>query len=228
MQIGQPDPHYKYPGGPRLFATATRCRCHDGEVAHSEDPEDFIAPAAHRVRAGTLLLANTDLLEPTFRRSVIYVVEHNDGGTLGVVLNRPSELDVDEVLSRWADRAEEPPVMFIGGPVQPNAVICLARSDLAIDGLLSPTAVDGISLVDLDGDPLDGGPDLTIRCFAGYAGWDAGQLEGELDEDAWFVVVTELGDAFTTDPDHLWRDVLARQPDELARYALYPADPSLN
>lgn len=52
-------------------------------MAQPEDPEDFVAPAAQRVRAGTLLLANTDLLEPTFRRSVIYVVEHNDGGTLG-------------------------------------------------------------------------------------------------------------------------------------------------
>ncbi len=68
-----------------------------------EDPEDFIAPAANRVRAGTLLLANTDLLEPTFRRSVIYVVEHNDGGTLGVVLNRPSETAVYNVLPQWAD-----------------------------------------------------------------------------------------------------------------------------
>ena len=68
-------------------------------MAQSEDPEDFVAPATHRVRAGTLLLANTDLLEPTFRRSVIYVVEHNDGGTLGVVLNRPSETAVYNVLA---------------------------------------------------------------------------------------------------------------------------------
>ncbi|EUA43556.1 hypothetical protein I552_8297 [Mycobacterium xenopi 3993] len=59
-------------------------------MAQHEDPEDYVAPAAQRVRSGTLLLANTDLLEPTFRRSVIYVVEHNDGGTLGVVLNRPA------------------------------------------------------------------------------------------------------------------------------------------
>ena len=63
-------------------------------MAQSEDPEDHFAPATHRVRAGTLLIANTDLMEPTFRRSVIYVVEHNDGGTLGVVLNRPSETAV--------------------------------------------------------------------------------------------------------------------------------------
>ncbi len=82
--------------------------CDDGVVAPHEDPEDHVAPAAQRVRAGTLLLANTDLLEPTFRRSVIYIVEHNDGGTLGVVLNRPSETAVYNVLPQWAKPAIPP------------------------------------------------------------------------------------------------------------------------
>ncbi len=95
-------------------------------VAQSEDPpEDFIAPAANRVRPGTLLLANTDLLEPTFRRSVIYVVEHNDGGTLGVVLNRPSETAVYNVLPQWAKLTAKPKTMFIGGPVKRDAALCL-------------------------------------------------------------------------------------------------------
>ena len=75
-------------------------------MAQSEDPEDFLAPAANRVRAGTLLLANTDLFEPTFRRSVIYIVEHNDGGTLGVVLNRPSETAIFNVLRSQRQPAE--------------------------------------------------------------------------------------------------------------------------
>ena len=83
-------------------------------------------PTAHRVRAGTLLLANTDLLEPTFRRSVIYIVEHNDGGTLGVVLNRPSETAVYNVLPQWAKLATKPKTMFIGGPVKRDAALCLA------------------------------------------------------------------------------------------------------
>ena len=109
-----------------MFATVDGCWCHYGSVAQSDDPEDFIAPAAHRVRAGTLLLANTDLLEPTFRRSVIYVVEHNDGGTLGVVLNRPSETAVYNVLPQWAKLATKPKTMFIGGPVKRDAALCLA------------------------------------------------------------------------------------------------------
>ena len=107
--------------------------CDDGWVAQPEDPEDYIAPAAHRVRAGTLLLANTDLLEPTFRRSVIYIVEHNDGGTLGVVLNRSSETAVYNVLPQWAKLAAKPKTMFIGGPVKRDAALCLAALRVGAD-----------------------------------------------------------------------------------------------
>jgi len=107
--------------------------CHDGWVAQSEDPEDYLAPTAHRVRAGTLLLANTDLLEPTFRRSVIYIVEHNDGGTLGVVLNRASETAVYNVLPQWAKLATKPKTMFIGGPVKRDAALCLATVRVGVD-----------------------------------------------------------------------------------------------
>ncbi len=125
-------------------------------MAYSEDPEDFVAPAKHRVRAGTLLLANTDLLEPTFRRSVIYIVEHNDGGTLGVVLNRPSETAVYNVLPQWAKLATKPKTMFIGGPVKRDAALCLATLRVGIDpaGLPGLRHVQGrMAMVDLDADP---------------------------------------------------------------------------
>src|ERR1700749_5308700 len=94
-------------------------------MAHAEDPEEY-APPAHRVRSGTLLLTNTCLLEPTFRRSVIYIVEHNDGGTLGVVLNRPSETAVYNVLPQWAKLSAKPKTMFIGGPGKRDPGLCLA------------------------------------------------------------------------------------------------------
>ena len=128
-------------------------------MSQSEEPEDRaegIAPAAHRVRAGTLLLANTDLLEPTFRRSVIYIVEHNDGGTLGVVLNRPSETAVYNVLPQWAKLAAKPKTMFIGGPVKRDAALCLATMRVGVDpeGLPGLRHVQGrMAMVDLDADP---------------------------------------------------------------------------
>ena len=68
-----------------------------------------------------------------------------------------------------------------------------------------------------------------MRVFAGYAGWGSGQLEGEIGEGAWYVVDAEPADAFTDDPEHLWRDVLARQPGELARgRRRSPTNPRLN
>ena len=143
-------------------------------VAQSEDPEDHVAPAAYRVRAGTLLLANTDLLEPTFRRSVIYIVEHNDGGTLGVVLNRPSETAVYNVLPQWAQIASKPKTMFIGGPVKRDAALCLAvlRVGAVPDDVPGLRHVAGrMAMVDLDAEPESIGPLVEgVRIFAGYSG----------------------------------------------------------
>ena len=215
-----------------MFATVTRCWCHDGEVAHSEDPEDFIAPAPHRVRAGTLLLANTDLLERTFRRSVIYVVEHNDGGTLGVVLNRPSETAVYNVLPQWAKLAAKPKTMFIGGPVKRDAALCLAtlRVGVEADGVPGLRHVQGrMVMVDLDADPDAIAPAVEgVRIFAGYSGWTIGQLEGEIERDDWIVLSALPSDVLVEPRVDLWSRVLRRQPLPLSLLASHPIDVSRN
>ena len=201
-------------------------------MAQSEDPEDFLAPAANRVRAGTLLLANTDLFEPTFRRSVIYVVEHNDGGTLGVVLNRPSETAIYNVLPQWTDLAAKPKTMFIGGPVKRDAALCLGTLRVGAD----PDGVEGlrhvagrIVMVDLDADPemiaalVEG-----VRIFAGYSGWTIGQLEGEIERDDWIVLSALPSDVLLQPRVDLWSRVLRRQPLPLAMLATHPIDLSRN
>ncbi|HQW52234.1 MAG TPA: YqgE/AlgH family protein, partial [Tepidiformaceae bacterium] len=68
----------------------------------------------------------------------------------------------------------------------------------------------------------------VVRVFAGYAGWTAGQLEGEIAEEAWFVVDPLEEEIWTSEPDRLWRDVLRRQPGKLAMFAFAPADPTVN
>lgn len=197
-----------------------------------EEPEDSVAPAANRVRAGTLLVANTELLEPTFRRSVIYVVEHNDGGTLGVVLNRPSETAVHNVLPQWADLAAKPKTMFIGGPVKRDAALCLGTLRVGVD----PTDMAGlrhvagrIVMVDLDADPeliaaaLEG-----VRIYAGYSGWTIGQLEGEIERDDWIVLSALPSDVLVPPRIDLWSRVLRRQPLPMALMATHPIDLSRN
>ena len=193
--------------------------CDDGLVPQSEDPEDSVAPAAQRVRAGTLLLANTDLLEPTFRRSVIYIVEHNDGGTLGVVLNRSSETAVYNVLPQWAKLVAKPKTMFIGGPVKRDAALCLAalRVGADPDGVLGLRHVAGrMVMVDLDAEPDLIAPLVEgVRIFAGYSGWTVGQLEGEIANHGWFTAPATPDLVFDADRETVWEKALARRSREL-------------
>jgi putative transcriptional regulator len=206
--------------------------CDDGGVPPPEDSEDHVAPAAQRVRAGTLLLANTDLFEPTFRRSVIYIVEHNDGGTLGVVLNRASETAVYNVLPQWAKLTAKPKTMFIGGPVKRDAALCLATLRVGVD----PQGVPGLRhvagrvvMVDLDADPDAIAPLVEgVRIFAGYSGWTIGQLEGEIERDDWIVLSALPSDVLVGPKADLWGQVLRRQPLPLSLLATHPIDVSRN
>ena len=201
-------------------------------MAQPEDPEDFVAPAAQRVRAGTLLLANTDLMEPTFRRSVIYVVEHNDGGTLGVVLNRSSETAVYNVLPQWAGLVAKPKTMFIGGPVKRDSALCLAtlRPGADANGVAGLRPVQGrIAMVDLDADPEAVAPYVeAARIFAGYSGWTIGQLEGEIERDDWIVLSALPSDVLVQPRVDLWSRVLRRQPLPMSILATHPIDVSRN
>ncbi len=208
-------------------------------MAHGDEPEEgeaygegYMAPPAHRLRAGTLLIANTNLFEPTFRRSVIFIVEHNDGGTLGVVLNRPSETAVYNVLPQWAKLASKPKTMFIGGPVKRDAALCLAtlRAGVSIDGVKGLRHVAGrMAMVDLDAEPEDIAPLVEgVRVFAGYSGWTIGQLEGEVERDDWIVLSALPSDVLTDASHDLWATVLRRQPLPMSLLATHPIDVSRN
>lgn len=182
---------------------------------------------------GKLLVATPNLGDPNFERTVVLVLEHGDEGGLGVVLNRPSELDLAEPLPEWARAGAHPSVVFIGGPVAPSAAVCLARVTATGPGaadadgwlpLLGP-----VGTLDLDRDPDEAIPRLEgIRVFAGYAGWGPDQLESEIAMGGWFVVEADARDPFSPAPEALWSSVLRRQRGTLALFAAYPADPSLN
>jgi putative transcriptional regulator len=193
---------------------------------------DELAPEA---LAGRLLVATPVLGDPNFRRTVVLVVEHeSDQGTLGVVLNRPTEIPVGQVLQPWTDLATSPPVVFTGGPVAPNSALALALvpgtdEPVGWHPLDGAPAVARLGLVDLDAPPGLLAPAVaSLRVYAGYAGWGAGQLQAEIEEGAWYVVAAEPADAFCAEPGRLWSAVLRRQGGELAYVATYPDDPGLN
>jgi putative transcriptional regulator len=179
---------------------------------------------------GQLLIAGPMLEDPNFRRTIVLMIEHTDEGALGVVLNRPSPIDVAEALPDWADLTADPAVVFLGGPVEQGSVIGLGRQ-VGEDAPTGFTPVLGpVGVIDLNASPVNLLGDVdAIRLFTGYAGWGEGQLEGELEIGGWFVVDADPADAFTSEPDDLWRRVLARQPtQDVAKYANFPDDLSFN
>ncbi len=184
---------------------------------------------------GRLLVATPLLGDPNFRRTVVLVVEHEpEEGTLGVVLNRPTEVPVAQVLQPWKELVTRPPVVFRGGPVAPDSAVALALVP-GDDEPLGWRALDGtpvmsrIGLVDLDAPPEILASEIaSFRVFAGYAGWGSRQLQGEIEEGAWYVLAAEPADAFAAEPDRLWPGVLRRQGGELALVATFPDDPAQN
>jgi putative transcriptional regulator len=169
--------------------------------------------------SGRLLIASPSMPD-YFHRTVILVVEHNEEGAFGLVLNRPSETTVGEASPRLAELIGGEHLLFVGGPVQPNAVTAVGEHPDPAQA--SKQIVGGVGMVDLD-DP----PELSrLRVFVGYAGWSAGQLDGELEQEAWIVDDVHPDDPFA-DGD-LWSGVLDRKGGEYSLLARMPPDPSVN
>lgn len=180
---------------------------------------------------GRLLVSTPQLDDGIFHRSVILMLQHDDNGAQGVVLNKPLGADVDAVLPGWGEHISEPQTLFQGGPVQLDSALGLVAVQEFGDDLPpgSQRLFGEVAIVDLDTPPVLVMPGVGgLRIFAGYAGWSGGQLEGELRRGSWMVVDSLVDDLLTIDPEGLWERVLRRQRDELAFVAYYPSDPELN
>jgi putative transcriptional regulator len=179
--------------------------------------------------AGQLLLATPRLFDPNFARTVVLMLDHDEDGALGVVLNRPSELPLVAVLPAWAEAATEPAQLFSGGPVQPESAVAVGvrATTGEVEGFRPLTGEFGLIDLDADAGPLRSAL-KGVRVFAGYAGWGYDQLQEEIREGSWFVVPASPADLLHPQPDTLWRSVLRRQPGELAFVATFPDDPMQN
>ena len=176
---------------------------------------------------GQLLVASPALVDPNFRRSVVLVTEHTEEGAMGVVLNRPSPISVADAVPHLGELAPEGEPVYVGGPVQPEAVVALAELD-------DPSLAAALAFGNIGYLPADCDPDAIdeavrrVRVFAGYAGWGAGQLDGELEQSAWIVEEALVEDVFAADADGLWSAVLRRKGGPYALLATMPPDPTLN
>jgi putative transcriptional regulator len=176
---------------------------------------------------GQLLVAAPALVDPNFRRTVVLITEHTEEGAMGVVLNRAAPIEVADAIPHLAGLAGEGALVYVGGPVQQEAVVALAELD--DPSVAAAIAFESVGYLPSDVDPEEiGGAILRLRIYAGYSGWGPGQLEGELEESAWIVEPAVVEDVFSADPDGLWASVLRRKGGPYAVLATIPPDPSLN
>ncbi|MFL5862384.1 MAG: YqgE/AlgH family protein [Solirubrobacteraceae bacterium] len=175
---------------------------------------------------GQLLVAGPGLVDPNFWRTVVLIVEHSDEGALGLVLNRPSETTVGEAVSELAQLLDPDGQLFVGGPVQPSALIVLAEFDQPSEAAV--IAFDDVGVL-ASGAQED--PALSVRrgrAFVGHAGWGPGQLDAEVERGDWILERARREDAFSGEPLELWSSVLTRKGGSYALVARMPPDPSVN
>lgn len=170
--------------------------------------------------AGNLLVATPVLLDPNFYRTVVLLMQHDEDGCVGVVLNRPTDEPVIDHLPEWADRVGADGTVNYGGPVDPAVAIGLSLSQ---NGMA--TGVPGLSIIDLAESPGD--HTSPVKVYSGYSGWGSGQLEGEIATGSWYVVQASPDDPFDADEDQ-WRRVLRRQPGHLSIVSTFPDDVEMN
>jgi putative transcriptional regulator len=188
--------------------------------------------AVNSLERGSALAAAPGLQDPNFRRTVVLIIDHTASGTLGVVLNRPSEVPVCDVLPLWGPHATLPRALYVGGPVQRRAALCVAALPAGVDAERTEGMIKvrgSLALIDLEADPELMAPQLRgLRVFAGYAGWGEGQLAGEISRGDWVVVPALADDVLAPADTDLWSRILRRQGMPLALLATYPSDPTEN
>jgi putative transcriptional regulator len=162
------------------------------------------------VAKGMLLVASPSLSDPNFHKTVLLIVEHGLAGTVGLILNRPTNVLLSEALPDFTVLKRTTHRLFAGGPVERTQLVLLFR----LTRLLPDTReiVDGIYV----GTPrvleriiTQPNTTETFRAFSGFAGWAAGQLEHEMLEGSWGVLPSNAFDIFEKDPATLWPDSLS-------------------
>jgi putative transcriptional regulator len=186
---------------------------------------------SQQVGPGTFLIANPTLRDPNFVRTVVLLCEHGEQGSMGLVINRPSEVKLVDALAEVSPLPPPEEILFLGGPVQREALLVLHRVATPIPG--AQTVCGGIklggdmqTLLDL----LAGtrGPEDRVRVYAGYAGWGEGQLEEELSIGSWVTCPAEPQFVFDAESSPLWANVLRSLGEEYAYLVNMPLDPRVN
>ena len=181
------------------------------------------------VRVGSVLISEPFLKDPNFDRTVVLICKHGEEGTFGLVLNRPVDLKLGDISEDFKSVKNK---VYVGGPVQQNTLHFLHRlneddfqdTTKICEGLYWGGSFESLKMGLIQGKLA---PE-NIRFYLGYSGWDAGQLDEEIDQRSWFVADLKDSSFFNVGPEYLWRHVLAQMGGGYRMVSNYPHDPRLN
>jgi putative transcriptional regulator len=179
---------------------------------------------------GMFLIATPAMRDPNFRQTVVLLCEHGPEGALGVVVNRPTEMNITEVLPQVPILEGQSHRLYSGGPVQKNSLLILYRLHQEVEG--THPVLDGVYLGGnmetleriLEGEDMD----ESFRAFMGYSGWAPGQLEHEMQMGSWLTMPAKPELVFNPDAHALWTEIIQQFGEKYSIYADMPPDPSLN
>jgi putative transcriptional regulator len=178
-------------------------------------------------KQGIILISEPVLSDYYFKQSIVLLAEHNDEGTFGVIINKPMEARVSEVLKDFPDF--NMPV-YLGGPVKTDSIFFIHRkSDVErslqiMQGLYWGGDIDVIREMMIQGTIAED----DIRFYIGYSGWNPNQLDREIREKSWVLSHTSIAEVINRHPERLWSDHLKNMGKDYAIWANFPSDPSLN
>jgi len=182
---------------------------------------------------GHVLIAARHLRDSNFYKTVVLLVEHNDGGAMGLVINRPLDVSVSDALGRHFEMPQSRHHVFSGGPVEPNALLILHNSSecdqehaAIVPGVYVGTSADIFDRVAAEA--ASEATEFQFRIFSGYSGWGAGQLEEEISRGDWFFMAGDARYVFNGNPYGVWEEVLREFRLRHRILSSEPADPELN
>jgi len=177
---------------------------------------------------GQLILDNGKLRGSFFHRTVILICQHDADGAFGLVLNRSTNNKVGNALAADLPDVLKEETLYLGGPVQPQALSYLHSDNYLPDANVMPNLNLGHSLdslVDIGGSYSS---TQKIKVFAGYAGWSSGQLDDEMKRDTWLTHPASLDLLFNTPSDKLWQAILGNKGWKYRLLSEAPEDLSWN
>lgn len=183
----------------------------------------------HKSWRGNFLVSRYNLADPNFRETVVFLVDHNEEGALGFVVNRALDLTVFDVLPELTGPRAKESQVYLGGPVQKEYIMALHNGrGIPFGTEIVPGVFFEPIFKNLFPYFVDEDADAKILTFAGYSGWGPGQLESEMDQETWIIVPGDPDLIFADNPEQSWREALRAKGGLFKVFAETTVDPDLN